>query len=127
MKKKRVITEERKAQMRAYNAANKAKVSEITKLWKKSNKGAEKVHRRRYLKSLAKDYTVVYMLPCGYVGMTNQPILRMQQHRSVGRVTEGYVLLATCPTKEEARDLEALYQSLNNLTVDDNTRLRPIL
>jgi len=76
-----------------------------------------------YLKSVSND-TYVYKLVCGYVGVSHNLKYRMQKHREHNRITNGYTILANCPTREEALDLEALYQSINNLTVDSKSRLR---
>lgn len=83
--------------------------------------------QRKILRLSRKDGVYVYQLSCGYVGVTDNLLNRMSIHRHVGRDTKDYIVLAKCPTREEALDIEALYQSINNLKIDNARRLRYIL
>lgn len=100
-----------------------------TKKWVAANKDKVKAYNDKRNESLKDGFYTVYELPGGHVGQTMGVYSRMSVHRSVGRITEGYIVLAQCATREEALDLEALYQSLstNYKRVDDETRLRHIL
>ena len=112
----------------AYRADNKEKCSAAYKDYASRNKELIKAKHRREYKATRTDYVSVYELPCGYVGVTNNPHTRMKNHRNVhNRITEGYIVLAQCPTREEALDLEALYQLTSNQKVDNEGRLRHIL
>ena len=97
-----------------------------------------RVHRTRYkeeerLRCLEKYYrgkseeTYVYILDCGYVGITQHIPSRMSRHKSQGRAVLSYDILQVCPDREEAKDIEALYQLITNQKVDNEGRLRPIL
>ena len=112
----------------AYRANNKEKCSEAYKDYASRNKERIKAKASRQYKATRTDYVSVYELPCGYVGVTNNLHTRMKNHRNVhNRITEGYIVLAQCPTREEALDLEALYQTITKQKVDNEGRLRPIL
>ena len=58
------------------------------------------------------DYYIVYLLPNhtenGYVGVTNNPYMRMAHHKHNGRDTTDWTIISTKKTREEALELERL-------------------
>ena len=109
--KKRRQSKESKEYFKRYNASPKMKA-----------------YFKSYKESKKFDYWIVYELPCGYIGQTNQPEIRMRKHKDANkRITEGYKTLAICYCKDEALDLEALYQTLSNsYNKPDNNKLNTI-
>jgi hypothetical protein len=70
-----------------------------------SIKRAKKRHNRLRL-----SYWIVYLLPQhNYVGMTNNPVRRMYNHKNLGRDTSGWVELHRFNTWREARRCEDSY------------------
>ena len=72
------------------------------------------------------DHWVVYWLKNGRVGLTNRPYFRMASHRTTGYDTRSYKILAICYCKDEAQDIEALYQlrsKFHGYKADNKTRL----
>lgn len=60
-------------------------------------------------------YWTVYELPEGHIGMTKWKDVRMADHRNArGRDTNGWLELAITNSREEALDLECLYQTLSS-------------
>ncbi len=110
------------------NAIKKYQSTNSFKEYQRMYRATEKCKKRRKMwRESYKDDYVVYELECGWIGQTNQPFFRMQEHKGAGRTTDNYKVLATCPTEEEARDLESLYQilSLNYKAPDSKSRLKP--
>ena len=102
-----------------YRIKNKERQRKLrqTKEWKE--------YAKRYRESKKLDYWIVYELEGGHIGQTNQPEHRKRGHRVKGRNMDNYETLAVCYTREEALDLEALYQSLsNNYNKTDSLRLK---
>ena len=79
------------------------------KKWNAKNKEANKAQKKEYAKSLKLPYFIIYALPSHfYCGVTNQPDLRMANHRSQhGRTTSNYLIMATAETRAEALEIEA--------------------
>jgi predicted GIY-YIG superfamily endonuclease len=68
----------------------------------------------------------VYKLICGYIGQTGGLKRRMCEHKNrYNRNVENHTILAICYTKQEALDLEALYQSLSDTyeSMDNKKRI----
>ena len=83
-----------------------------------------KQYAESYRESKKLPYWIVYELKGGHIGQTNQPEHRKRGHRVKGRNMDNYEVLAVCYIKEEALDLEALYQSLSdNYKKPDNNNL----
>ena len=101
------------------------------KKWRENNLELARERVRAAVKANAKKYddgnVRVYQLKCGYIGISKNLMARMKTHKySALRDVSDYIILATCPTRGEALDLEALYQSLstNYKKVDNTGRLK---
>lgn len=120
----------RKEYNKAYKEANKEKIKISDKAWRDKNPEALSKKRRewrerhpddvianasRWRKKNTLPYYIVYALPAFneagdiYCGVTNQPIPRMQHHKSVGRDASEWFILDICRTKKEALIIEAQY------------------
>ena len=90
------------------NKRNKNGLQKYCKLVSNAdNKRNNPLRKSRY----KRDYWTIYTLPSGYIGISQQPLRRMDGHRARGRDTNGWRVLMTAPTKEWAKHYEALYQS----------------
>ena len=130
MKAYRLANKEKIAsQVRAYNEANKVSISEYNKQYRFDNKELiSKKLKDRYTKNKAsvkskvlsykqtlKDdfYTVYYLKEEHYIGVTNQPKIRMQNQKRNGKHVLDYEVVTTVKTKREALDIESLLHKLN--------------
>ena len=102
---------------------------EYDKIYRKANIIALKAKARdRYIKNKAstkskvlsykqtlKDefYTIYYLKEEHYVGVTNQPKIRMQNQKRNGKHVLDYEVVTTVKTKREALDIESLLHKLN--------------
>ena len=102
-----------KEERREYNKKWRLENADYNKKWRATNK--DKVEANRLA---AKDrktllYYIVYCLPNHiegpYAGMTNQPYMRMTDHKRLGRDTSEWFILDVCLTKEEAKKSEDAY------------------
>jgi hypothetical protein len=77
------------------------------------NKELLSVKKKTYRESLKDDFYTMYYIPQHhYIGITNQPIIRIRNHSSVGRITTGYEVVSTFETKREALDAEKYMHSI---------------
>lgn len=95
--------------------------------YRKRNREKERIRTSKAYRNNISEETYVYELKCGYVGITQNLRNRMSKHTHQGRDISSYTILQVCPDREEAKDIECLYQLTTKQKVDDNTRLRPIL
>ena len=102
--------EQRREYDKAYNIANRDKIAAKVKRHYESNK--EKIADRR--KAYYKDdfYTLYYLKEEHYIGQTNQPKLRINNHRVKGKHVLDYEAVATFNTKREALDAERYLHSI---------------
>ena len=84
-------------------------VTEYYKEWSINN---PKYSKQRHINNKL-GYWVVYLLPnYNYVGITNNPIYRMYNHKSIyNRITDNWIELTRFNTKEEAQLFEAMKHS----------------
>ncbi len=98
---------------------------EYNRKWREDNPDKVKEYnKRQYAKNKSEgkrscdksklDYYVVYYLPKEhYCGHTNNPEVRMGDHRrKKNRNTDGWRVMYACETKVEAAHVEAMYQSV---------------
>tara|TARA_R110002049_G_scaffold213318_1_gene384685 strand:+ start:234 stop:605 length:372 start_codon:yes stop_codon:yes gene_type:complete len=108
-----MTTEDRNAKARAYYKVNKEKVLARQKTYYQSNKESHNATKNKWRQSLKdKFYTLYYLTEHHYVGVTNQPRIRMVKHRVLGRITRNYEVIATFKTKREALDAEKHLHSI---------------
>tara|TARA_R100000541_G_C1832002_1_gene74303 strand:+ start:42 stop:398 length:357 start_codon:yes stop_codon:yes gene_type:complete len=58
-------------------------------------------------------YTVYYLKEEHYIGITNQPKIRMQGQKSNGKHILDYEVVTTVKTKRQALDIESLLHKMN--------------
>ena len=82
--------------------------------WNNNNTTRRKQYDNQYKYQCKLPYWIVYQLPNSdnYVGQTNQPQLRMYNHKLIGRNINNWIELNRCNTLQEALALEAHYHSL---------------
>ena len=91
----------------------RAKAQELTRNWAQENKEYRNTYAKEYIHSLKDGEHKVYLLPeCNYVGVTNNPIRRFIEHKSVGRDNTNPRILYSTPDREEAEELEALLHDM---------------
>ena len=99
--------EEKNAYAKAYYNANREAVKEKRAQYYKDNKEAFQERARSFKSNAVEDFHTLYYLPeHHYAGVTNQPKLRMLNHRAAGKVTTGWEVVATFKAKREALDAE---------------------
>ena len=121
-------TDEQKAAQKIYRAKwNKANKDKIAAQNKRFRESVNPNYYRKYTPEYGNDgFWTVYKLSSGYIGQTCNLYSRMANHKSrYGRDINGHTVLATCYTKQEALDLEALYQSLSDTydSMDNKSRI----
>ena len=78
------------------------------------NKASVKSKVLSYKQTLKDDfYTVYYLKEEHYIGITNQPKIRMQNQKRNGKHVLDYEVVTTVKTKREALDIESLLHKLN--------------
>ena len=114
----------RKESLKAYALANKEAISankkryyeankEKIKAYREVNKEKIKAYRKEYYESLINDFYTMYYIPQHhYIGITNQPITRLRNHSTVGRITTDWEVVSTFKTKREALDAEKYMHSI---------------
>lgn len=86
----------------------------MTKEYYERNKEAQKARILAYKQTLKEDfYTVYYLKEDHYVGITNQPKIRMQNQRRNGKHVLDYEVVAKVKTKREALDIESYLHKMN--------------
>ena len=59
------------------------------------------------------DYYVIYYIPShNYLGMTNEPVSRMNYHKRTGKDTSEFKILYCCESRKEAKYMEAMFHSV---------------
>ena len=95
--------------MVAYHEANKVDIASKKALYYKENKEriiAKATDTKK--KSVDEFYTLYYLKEEHYIGITNQPTIRMYTHKSRGKHVSNYESVATFKTKRAALDAEAI-------------------
>lgn len=137
-KGKKLTDEEKKERKRlydkAYREANKERIKEKKRLYQIKTKDKKRAYDKKYNKE-NKDkrrlynkvnkeanklpYNVVYCIPNyngngdNYCGVTNQPVLRMRGHKSVGKLnTSEWYELGRVEDRKEAETLESSFHKL---------------
>ena len=89
-------------------------VKETNARWNNNNKLRIKQYDKYYKHQCKLPYWIVYQLPNAnnYIGQTNQPQLRMNNHKLNGRNSDNWIELHRCNTLQEALTIEAQYHSL---------------
>jgi len=78
-----------------------------------NNKSSIKSRVKKYGESLKEDfYTLYYLKEEHYIGITNQPILRLSAHKSKGRHVLDYEVITTIANKKEALIIEKQLHSI---------------
>ena len=86
----------------------------MTREYYEKNKSAMLKKIRAYKAALKDDfYTVYYLKEEHYIGVTNQPKIRMQNQKRNGKHVLDYEVVTTVKTKREALDIESLLHKLN--------------
>ena len=86
----------------------------MTREYYEKNKSAMLKKIRAYKATLKDDfYTVYYLKEEHYIGVTNQPKIRMQNQKRNGKHVLDYEVVTTVKTKREALDIESLLHKLN--------------
>ena len=103
----------RKESLKAYALANKEAISANKKRYYEANKEKIKAYRKEYYESLINDFYTMYYIPQHhYIGITNQPITRLRNHSTEGRITTDWEVVSTFKTKREALDAEKYMHSI---------------
>ena len=95
--------EKRKARYLANKDAEQLKMKE----YQIANKERIVAKRKEYYNSLTDNFYTLYYLPEEhYVGVSNQPKLRMYHHKAKGRYIKDVEIVSTFETKRDALDAE---------------------
>ena len=70
--------------------------------YKPSCKECSKKYLKAWRASVCKEHSVYYLPEEHYVGMTNNVRERMTRHRNLGKITEGYEILAVFERRVDA-------------------------
>lgn len=104
-----MTTEEKKEKKRAQDRIYR-------KRYRVKNREKLNAEKIAYRKSVTLPYNIIYCIPNydgkgnDYVGITNQPMIRMHSHKSLGKLNTGeYIELDRVDTRAEALILEAEY------------------
>tara|TARA_R110000796_G_C14231004_1_gene395959 strand:+ start:134 stop:493 length:360 start_codon:yes stop_codon:yes gene_type:complete len=93
---------------------------EYSRKWRARNQDKIKAYRvanrernNEYQKKYRNPFFTLYYLPrCNYVGITNSPVKRMNNHSVSGKDVSSWVTIKTYTNKREALDAEAFYHSI---------------
>ena len=114
MKKCSKCSELKPVEMFGKNKSRKDGLEYWCKLCKRDilNNCVKKYHENYYREHVKLSYHIVYLLPDhNYVGVTNNPVYRMSNHRKKGfnRNTDNWIELARFESREDALKREAEY------------------
>ena len=101
------------ATKRTYTEAQRKRINAQKKEYYKANR--EWIAEKDKIKtaSLTNSFYTMYYLPEEhYIGITNQPEIRMIGQRKEGRNTEGWEVVYTFKTKREALDMERKFHDV---------------
>jgi len=77
------------------------------------NKELLSIKKKAYRESLKDEFYTMYYIPQHhYIGITNQPIIRLRNHSTVGRIITDWEVISTFKTKREALDAEKYMHSI---------------
>tara|TARA_R110000782_G_scaffold255317_1_gene344075 strand:- start:206 stop:562 length:357 start_codon:yes stop_codon:yes gene_type:complete len=106
--------EEKREYDKIYRAINLDMIKSKSRDRYIKNKASIKSKVLSYKQSLKDDfYTIYYLKEEHYIGITNQPKIRMQGQKSKGKHVLDYEVVTTVKTKREALDIESLLHKLN--------------
>ena len=106
--------EEKREYDKIYRAANLDVLKAKSRDRYIKNKSHTKSKVLSYKQTLKDDfYTVYYLKEEHYIGVTNQPKIRMQNQKRNGKHVLDYEVVTTVKTKREALDIESLLHKLN--------------
>ena len=96
----------------------KEKTKASSKAWYLANSDKKKAKNKARYKAKELGYCIVYCIPNhdglgnNYVGVTNNPYNRMQNHKGLGKLNaKEYIELDRADTRAEAEKLEAEYHA----------------
>ena len=97
----------------AYQEVNSQRIAERRKSYYRAN-SKEILSKDKLKRESLKDsfYTLYYLREEHYVGVTNQPKLRLKNHKKSGKHTIDYEAITTFNTKREALDAERHLHSI---------------
>jgi len=105
---------DKQVKRRFYYLKYKEKDALRVKMYYEANKDKIAAQRKGYYDSKKDDFYTLYYLPEEhYIGVTNQPKLRMYNHKKKGKHVLDYEVITTFKTKREALDIESLLHKLN--------------
>jgi predicted GIY-YIG superfamily endonuclease len=105
--------EKRREYMRAYNKANRVRIAATHKAYYEANKDKVDAKSKEYASQYKDDfYTLYYLKEEHYIGITNQPKIRMYTHKSNGKYVLDYEVVSTFKTKREALDAESIFHDI---------------
>lgn len=124
LKAKRDANKEKtKAYTKAWRLANKERLKAYdkatNKAWYEANKEKAAALNKANRESKKLPYNIVYCIPDydglgnNYAGVTNQPEIRMNRHKNLGKLnTSDWYELGRCDCREEAEVLESSFHKL---------------
>ena len=100
------MANDRAESQKRWHAKNRDKILARQKQWRLDNKEKQKA----YFNSFKDDFYTLYYLPEEhYIGITNRPKLRVNEHRSKGKHVLDYEVVATFKDKRDALDAEIIF------------------
>jgi len=106
--------EEKREYDKIYRAANLDVLKAKARDKYIKNKSHIKSKALSYKQTLKEDfYTVYYLKEDHYVGITNQPKIRMQNQKRNGKYVLDYEVVVKVKTKREALDIESYLHKMN--------------
>ena len=97
-----------------YREVNRESIKANKKAHYLKNKESIKKRVGKYKQSLKDSfYTIYYLSEEHYVGVTNQPKIRMQNHKINKNHVLDYEVITTVKTRREALDIESFLHKLN--------------
>ena len=104
-----------RANQNAHNKRHPEKLKALRKNWMDNNRDKIAARNRRYKEKNTLPYFIVYGIMgyneagYNYCGQTNQPKIRMTEHKTFGKDISEWMILDICQTREEALAIEAQY------------------